>query len=69
LNNKDPEPNGEEGLADVRIIRAMFKAAETGTTLKLDDFTRSERPSLSQAIDKPPVTPPKLVHAEDPSAT
>ncbi len=30
LNNKEPEPSGEEGLADVRIIRAIYESAQTG---------------------------------------
>src|ERR1700723_215132 len=29
LNNKQPEPSGQEGLADVRVIRALLESAET----------------------------------------
>jgi glucose-fructose oxidoreductase len=27
---RDPRPDGREGLADVRIIRALYRSAKTG---------------------------------------
>src|SRR5688572_25497939 len=30
LLNREPEPGAEEGLADVRIIRALYRSAESG---------------------------------------
>jgi predicted dehydrogenase len=67
LKNKDPEPSGWEGLADVRIIRALHKSAETGEKVTLEPFERDERPSLEQEIQRPPFSKPELVHAEPPS--
>ena len=29
-SNKEPEPSGLEGLADVRIVRAIYESARTG---------------------------------------
>lgn len=68
LNGKYPEPSGTEGLADVRIIRALYQSSETGQWIRLGDFTRMKRPNLSQEIKRPPVDhPPATVHAESPS--
>ena len=67
LRGKDPEPSGREGLADVRVIRALLKSAESGRTVRLDEFKRRKRPSLDLEIQRPPIQPPSLIHAESPS--
>jgi predicted dehydrogenase len=67
LKKKDPEPSGWEGLADVRIITALHRSAESGQSIRLEPFQRDERPSLEQEIQRPPVSKPELVHAEPPS--
>lgn len=36
INNKEPKASGEHGLRDVRIMSAIYEAARTGKTLKLD---------------------------------
>jgi len=35
LKNEDPSPSGEEGLADVRIIQALLRSAESGRSVQL----------------------------------
>ncbi len=67
LKKKDPEPSGWEGLADVRIITALHRSAETGRKILLEPFEREVRPSLEQEIQRPPFSKPELVHAEPPS--
>ena len=67
LQNRDPEPSAEEGLADVRVIRALYRSIEIGQPVSLAPYTRSERPSLEQEIRRPPVEKPKVVHAQAPS--
>ncbi|RUS98004.1 glucose-fructose oxidoreductase [Dulcicalothrix desertica PCC 7102] len=68
LNNKEPEPSGEEGLADVRIIRAIYESAQTGKPVKLGTFKRQLRPGAEQIIERPAnEQQPELVHAADPS--
>ena len=58
----DPEPDGMEGLIDVRIIEAAFESADTGRTIRLDlPADRPVRPS--QAMKSPPVRNKRLVHA------
>jgi predicted dehydrogenase len=67
LEDKKPEPSGEEGLADVRIMEAIAQSAKSGRTVQLAPFTRDDRPSLRQAITKPPIRRPATVHAPSPS--
>ena len=67
LNGKDPEPDGEEGLLDVRVIEAIVRALETGTKQTLTPIKRSKRIDLSQEEELSQVKPPKPVDAESPS--
>jgi len=68
LDGRDPEPDGVEGLADVRIIHALYRSAEIGKPVSLSPIERSWRPSLAQEIRRPAVLRPRLVHAAPPSA-
>ena len=67
LEDREPEPSGTEGLADVRIIRALYESARLGEPVRLEPMPREARPSADQRIDRPPVRKPELVHAEPPS--
>lgn len=68
LNNQDPEPSGEEGLADVRIIRAIVASAQTAKPVELGEFKKQTRPTSEQVIQIPASEEqPDLVHAADPS--
>lgn len=67
IKNKQPEPSGEEGLADVRIIRAIYQSAQTGQPVQLGEFKRQHRPSAQQIIQRPEAESPDLIHAADPS--
>jgi glucose-fructose oxidoreductase len=67
LNGNAPEPSGWEGLADVRIIRALYRSADTGQPVTLEPFSKDDRPSLEQELRRPPVSKPELVNTESPS--
>jgi glucose-fructose oxidoreductase len=67
LTNRDPEPSGEEGLADVRVIRALYQSIATGEAVELAPYQRRERPSLEQEIRRPPIEKPSVIHARAPS--
>lgn len=43
LDGQDPEPDAEEGLADLRVLEGIQKAIETGASVKLETFRRSRR--------------------------
>ncbi len=61
LNNREPEPSGTEGLADVRVVRALYESARRRRPVRLAPFSRSKRPRASLAKRVPPVRKPKLV--------
>jgi glucose-fructose oxidoreductase len=63
----DPEPSGREGLADIRIIRALYRSAEAGRPVALPPFEKDERPTMDQAMRKPGVRKPELVKVEPPT--
>lgn len=63
----DPEPSGREGLADVRIIRALLESARRGRPVSLGAFERAQRPTMAMEMRRPPVPSPRLVHAATPS--
>ena len=67
LKNREPEPSGWEGLADVRIIQGLYESARTGKPVRLQRVRKSSRPKIDQKITRPPVDKPKLVHARSPS--
>jgi glucose-fructose oxidoreductase len=66
-DNVDPEPSGREGLADVRVIRAIHRSAETGRPVRLEGFHRHRHPTIEQEIRRPPVKKPQEIHARPPS--
>jgi predicted dehydrogenase len=45
LNRQPPEPDGGEGLADVRALLAIERAASTGQPQKIDTPARQVRPT------------------------
>jgi predicted dehydrogenase len=53
LENREPEPSGEEGWCDVRVVSAAFESIESGRAVLLAPYLRSARPELSQNIHKP----------------
>jgi predicted dehydrogenase len=67
LQNGTPEPGGDEGLADVRVIRALYRSAESGRPVALEPFAKRARPSLEQEIRRPPIDKPEVIHAAAPS--
>jgi len=67
LQNRTPEPGPDEGLADVRVIRALYRSAASGQPVRLPPFAKRERPSLEQEIRRPPIDKPEVIHASAPS--
>ncbi|GCB04324.1 Gfo/Idh/MocA family protein [Ralstonia sp. SET104] len=67
LHNREPEPNGEEGLADVRVLAAIERALESGQPQNLGPFQRQGRMETTQVRRLPPVSSPELVDAAEPS--
>ena len=61
LNDRKPEPSGEEGMQDVRIIETLYRSAKTGRSIRIPSFTNSKRPSAAQTIKRPGIRKPRLV--------
>jgi predicted dehydrogenase len=67
LKNRQPEPSGKEGLADVRIIRSLYRSIETGKPIKIEPVEPAKRPTAGQEIRRPPIKKPELVRARSAS--
>lgn len=66
LHDRRPEPDAEEGLADVRIIAAIERALGHGGVERLEPFERARRPEPEQVQEVPPAKAPDLVNAAAP---
>jgi predicted dehydrogenase len=64
LKDRQPEPSGEEGLQDVRIVEALYKSARTQRPVTLPPFDKTVRPTSRQIIIRPGVRKPKLVKVQ-----
>jgi predicted dehydrogenase len=67
VDDLEPEPDGREGLADVRVVRAILESAQTGSAVKLGPFEKVPRPTVAQAMRIPPIHAPRPVHAPSPT--
>ena len=64
LNNQAPEPSGTEGIADVRVIEALYRSAKRRRPVKIEPVQQTKRPPIKQTKHRPAVDKPTLVHAE-----
>jgi predicted dehydrogenase len=67
VKNRVPEPSGLEGLADVRIVRALYESVRTGAAVGLPPFANKKKPSIVQEIHRPAHGKPKTVNAKSPT--
>jgi len=67
LKNREPEPSGQEGLADIRVIEGIYKAVKSRSVVKLSAFEKKRRPSMRQEIRKQPHGKPETIHVTPPS--
>ena len=67
LNDREPEPSGEEGLQDVRIVQALYQSAKAGKPIAIRPFTKTIRPTGRQRITRPGVEKPALVKVQSAS--
>ncbi len=64
--DQEPEPSGEEGLADVRVIRALYESAATQRAVRIEPVRKQARPEPAQQSTMRPSREPDLVHAQSP---
>jgi predicted dehydrogenase len=68
LHDREPEPSGVEGLADVRLIEALNRSIKSGRWVKPHLQQSRRRPTLRQAYAQPPVPrEPPLIDVESAS--
>ena len=67
LNNRAPEPSGEEGMQDVRIVEALYASAKSGKPVPIRPFTKRRRPTGRQRITRPGVRKPSLMKVQSAS--
>ena len=66
LDDKHPEPDGEEGLADVLVIKAIEESLETGKAVAVKPLVRKQWPTRAQIMKLSPVKPGEMVNAAPP---
>jgi len=66
-NGREPEPSGEEGLQDVRIVQALYESARRGRPVKIRPGARTRRPTGRQRIIRPGVRKPPLIKVQSAS--
>ena len=64
LRDRQPEPSGEEGLQDVRIVQALYQSAKTGRPVSIRAFSNGRYPTRRQRITRPGVRKPELVKVQ-----
>lgn len=67
IQNRFPEPSGAEGLADVRIIRAIHESARLGRAISVENVIQRVRPTILQEMHVRPHAMPDLVNARPPT--
>ena len=67
LHDRQPEPSGEEGLQDVRIVQALYESAKIGKPVRIRPFAKTRRPTGRQRITRPGVSKPPLVKVQSAS--
>ena len=66
-DDEQPEPSGEEGVADLRVLDAIQRSLDSGRAEAVEGVRRTQRPSKKQNIRRPPHDEPELVNVEPPS--
>ncbi|WP_206603133.1 Gfo/Idh/MocA family protein [Leptolyngbya ohadii] len=68
LNDTQPEPSGQEGLNDVRIIRSLYQSIKLERPVRIARLDDHQHPTIDQAISQPPnAEQPDLVNASTPN--
>jgi predicted dehydrogenase len=67
LSDRAPEPSGEEGMQDVKIVEALYESAKSGQPIAVRPFTKRTRPTGRQRITRPGVRKPSLIKVQSAS--
>ena len=68
LHDREVEPDGEEGFADVRVLEGVLEALKSGGRVTLKPFTRTKRIDTKGQLETlRAVSTPDLVDADNPA--
>ena len=67
IKDRSPEPSGEEGLQDVRIVQALYESSRIGKPVKIRPFRKQQHPSGRQRITRPGIRKPSLIKVQSAS--
>ena len=67
LEGHDPEPDGFEGLADVRVIEAIVRSLQSGRFEAIEQTAVTRRIQPEQKQELGAVKTPEMVHASSPA--
>jgi predicted dehydrogenase len=67
IKDRSPEPSGEEGLQDVRIVQALYESSRIGRPVRIPAFEKRTRPTGRQRITRPGIRKPRLVKVQSAS--
>ena len=67
LKDTQPEPSGEEGLQDVRLVEGLYESARKGRPVRIRPFQKTVRPTSRQRISRPGVKKPELIKVQSAS--
>ena len=67
LKDRSPEPSGEEGMQDVRIVEALYRSARLGRVVRISPFSKTQWPTSTQRITRPGIKKPSLIKVQSAS--
>lgn len=67
LKNIEPEPNASEGLADIKVIEAIYKSLKFGRPVQVNTEVKLMYPNPSMQINRPAVRKRRVYHSRGPS--
>jgi len=67
LQNREPEPDGDEGWRDVRVLAAIERALETGQPQHLEPLPERAGISIEQARRLPLAKVPRYINTDEPN--
>ena len=67
IEGRDPEPDGEEGYADVRVLEGIVRALKSGRSEALPPFSRTKRIDTAQVQTLAAKRTPELVNTSNPA--
>jgi len=67
LKDKELEPSGSGGWADVRIVEAICESMRMKRAVRLPELPVRKRPTMGQEIHRPAHGKPQMIHTKPPS--